>query len=136
MDSAEQLGQFALNSLGRTPDGAVRLNPGALGQLRERLTQLEAGATRQDAIAKVALVGAYLHKKLQAAETAWELLTMLDEVAKPEAASLHVAQLTNHGKRLAGVGEKFTRFLGKEADQLPDDGSRLNLKGMVRPIQG
>jgi len=133
---ADQLVDAAIAAVVETSAGVYRFDAARFAALRAALEANSSGPEFHAIVVELCTLGVFLRKKAETQPLAQELLTMLDRVAAPEAARLKGRQVAVAAARVDAAGVKFTAFMGRVAEQLPDSGARLGRFQVATAIRG
>lgn len=136
MRLAEELVEAAIAAVVETAPGTYRFDAARFAALRAALQANASGAAFHAIVHEMCVLGVFLQKKREHQALAHQLLSMLDEVAAPEAARLVGKQVAIATARVDAVGMKFSTFMGRAAEQLPDSGARLDRIQLTKSIRG
>src|SRR5262245_37962134 len=136
MALADQLVDAAIAAVVETSAGVYRFDAARFAALRAALEANASGPAFHAIVVELCTFGVFLRKKPEHQALAQELLTMLDQVAAPEAARLKGKLMAVTTARVDAVSAKFSSFMGRVAEQLPDSGVRLGRLELRTAIRG
>ncbi|MBL8957015.1 MAG: hypothetical protein JNK82_39950 [Myxococcaceae bacterium] len=135
MNIAEALVDAAIAAVIETKPGVFAFDATRFAALRAALEANSSGPEFHAIVVEMCTLGVFLQKKPAHAPLAQALLTMLDQVAAPEAARLKGKQVAIATARVDAAGAKFSAFVGSGPQQLPDTGARVARLELPRTIR-